>query len=162
MGFASESQQAQSGVCWAVVSFQGLTGEGFTSELKCFQHGHWQSLDLCGHNPEASISHRLSAGGCPQFLVTQASAEPARDSLLARWQSPSYITYRCEGSLVVFYWLQLSQRIDAFQLWCWRRLLKVPGTARRSNWSVLRETNPEDLLEGLMLKLKLQYFGHLM
>ena len=100
---------------------------------------------------EASVSHGLSAGGCPQFLVTQASAEPARDGLLARWQSPSYITYRCEGSLVVFYWLQLSQRIDAFQLWCWRRLLKVPGTARRSNWSVLRETNPEDLLEGLML-----------
>ena len=54
------------------------------------------------------------------------------------------------------------QRIDAFELWCWRRLLKVPWTARRSNWSVLRETNPEDLLEGLMLKLKLQYFGHLM
>ena len=54
------------------------------------------------------------------------------------------------------------QRVDALELWCWRRLLKVPWTARRSNWSVLRETNPEDLLEGLMLKLKLQYFGHLM
>ena len=54
------------------------------------------------------------------------------------------------------------QRIDAFELWCWRRLLKVPRTARRSNQSILREINPEYSLEGLMLKLKLQYFGHLM
>ena len=55
-----------------------------------------------------------------------------------------------------------QQRIDAFKLWCWRRLLKVPWTARRSNQSILREINPEYSLEGLMLKLKLQYFGHLM
>ena len=54
------------------------------------------------------------------------------------------------------------QRIDAFKLWCWRRLLRVPWTARRSNQSVLKEINPEYSLEGLMLKLKLQYFGHLM
>ena len=54
------------------------------------------------------------------------------------------------------------QRIDAFELWCWRRLLRVPWTARRSNQSILKEINPEDSLEGLMLKLKLQYFGHLM
>ena len=53
------------------------------------------------------------------------------------------------------------QRIDAFELWCWRRLLKVPRTARRTNQSILREINPEYSLEGLMLKLKLQYFGHL-
>ena len=55
-----------------------------------------------------------------------------------------------------------SQRIDAFKLWCWRRLLRVPWTARRSNQSILKEINPEYSLEGLMLKLKLQYFGHLM
>ena len=54
------------------------------------------------------------------------------------------------------------RRIDAFQLWCWRKLLKVPWTARRSNQSILKEINPEYSLEGLMLKLKLQYFGHLM
>ena len=54
------------------------------------------------------------------------------------------------------------QRIDAFELWCWRRLLRVPWTARRSNQSILKEINPEYSLEGLMLKLKLQYFGHLM
>ena len=54
------------------------------------------------------------------------------------------------------------QRIDAFELWCWRRLLRVPWTARRSNQSILKETSPEYSLEGLVLKLKLQYFGHLM
>ena len=54
------------------------------------------------------------------------------------------------------------QRIDAFELWCWRSLLRVPWTARRSNQSILKEISPECSLEGLMLKLKLQYFGHLM
>ena len=54
------------------------------------------------------------------------------------------------------------RRIDAFELWCWRRFLRVPWTAKRSNQSILKETNPEYSLEGLMLKLKLQYFGHLM
>ena len=54
------------------------------------------------------------------------------------------------------------RRIDAFELWCWRRLLKVPWTARRSNQSILKEISPGCSLEGLMLKLKLQYFGHLM
>ena len=54
------------------------------------------------------------------------------------------------------------QRIDAFELWCWRRLLRVPLTERRSNQSILKEISPEYSLEGLMLKLKLQYLGHLM
>ena len=54
------------------------------------------------------------------------------------------------------------QRIDAFELWCWRRLLRVPWTARRSNQSILKEISPEISLEGIMLRLKLQYFGHLM
>ena len=54
------------------------------------------------------------------------------------------------------------QRIDVFELWCWRKLLRVPWTARRSNQSILKEIRPEYSLEGLMLKLKLQYFGHLM
>ena len=55
----------------------------------------------------------------------------------------------------------MARRIDAFELWCWRRLLRIPWTARRSNQSILKEINPEYSLEGLMLKLKLQYFGHL-
>ena len=54
------------------------------------------------------------------------------------------------------------QRVDAFELWCWRRLLRVPWTARRSNQSILKEISPGISLEGLMLKLKVQYFGHLM
>ena len=54
------------------------------------------------------------------------------------------------------------QRIDSFELWCWKRLLRVPWTARRSNQSILKEISPEHSLEGLMLKLKLRYFGHLM
>ena len=54
------------------------------------------------------------------------------------------------------------RRVDAFELWCWRRLLRVPWTARRSNGSILKEISPEYLSEGLMLKLKLPYFGHLM
>ena len=55
-----------------------------------------------------------------------------------------------------------QRRIDAFEVWCWRRLLRVPWTARRSKQSILKEISPEYSLEGLMLKLKLQYFGHLM
>ena len=69
------------------------------------------------------------------------------------------VTYSCESRTKK---KAECQRIDAFELWCWRRLLRVPWTARRSNQSVVREINPEYSLEGLMLKLKLQYFGHLM
>ena len=68
------------------------------------------------------------------------------------------VMYHCESWTVK---KAECQRIDAFELWCWRRLLKVPWTARRSNQSILKEINPEYSLEGLMLKLKLQYFGHL-
>ena len=66
------------------------------------------------------------------------------------------VVYGCES-----WTIKKCQRIDAFELWCWRRLLRVPWTARRSNQSILKEVSPEYSLEGLMLKLKLQYFGHL-
>ena len=69
------------------------------------------------------------------------------------------IMYRCESWPVK---KAERRRIDAFELWCWRRLLRVPWTARGSNQSILKETNPGCSLEGLMLRLKLQYFGHLM
>ena len=69
------------------------------------------------------------------------------------------VMYGCESSTIK---KAECQRIDAFELWCWRRLLGVPWTARRSNQSILKEISPEYSLEGLMLKLKLQYFGHLM
>ena len=69
------------------------------------------------------------------------------------------VMYRCESWTVK---KAESQKIDAFELWCWRRLLRVPWTARRSNQSILKEISPGCSLEGLMLKLKLQHFGHLM
>ena len=67
--------------------------------------------------------------------------------------------YSCESLMIK---KAEHQRNDAFELWCWRRLLRVPWAARRSNQSILKEINPEYSLEGLMLKLKIPYFGHLM
>ena len=83
---------------------------------------------------------------------------PANVHLVKAMDFPVVI-YGCES-----WTLKKSERrrIDAFELWCWRRLLRVPWTARRSNQSILKETSPECSLEGLMLKLKLEYFGHLM
>ena len=69
------------------------------------------------------------------------------------------VMYRCESWTVKKAELR---KIDAFELWCWRRLLKIPWTARRSNQYILKEISAEYSLEGLMLKMKLQYFGHLM
>ena len=69
------------------------------------------------------------------------------------------VMYGCESQTIK---KAEHRRIDAFELWCWRRLLRVPWTARRSNQSILKKINPEYSLEGLMLMLKLQYFGHLM
>ena len=69
------------------------------------------------------------------------------------------VMYRCKSWTIK---KAEGQRIDAFELWCWRRLLRVPWTARRSNQSILKEINPEYSLEELMLKLKLHYFGHVM
>ena len=69
------------------------------------------------------------------------------------------VMYGCDSSTMK---KAECRRIDAFELWCWRRLLRVPWTARRSNQSILKEVSPRCSLEGLMLKLKLQYFGHLM
>ena len=70
----------------------------------------------------------------------------------------SVVMYGCESWTIK---KAKHQTIDAFKLWCWRKFLKVPWTARRSNQSILKEINPEYSLEGLMLKLKFQYFGHL-
>ena len=69
------------------------------------------------------------------------------------------VTYGCESWTIK---KAERRRIDAFELWCWRRLLRIPWIARRSNQSILNDVSPEYSLEGLMLKLKLQYFGHLM
>ena len=83
---------------------------------------------------------------------------PAKIHLVKAMVFP-VVTYACESWTIN---KAESQRIDAFELWCWRRLLRVPETARRSNQSILKEISPEYSLDALMLKLKLQYFGHLM
>ena len=83
---------------------------------------------------------------------------PAKVRLVKAMVFP-VVMYRCESWTVK---KAERQRIDAFEVWGWRRLLKVPWTAKRSNQSILKEISPECSLEGLMLKLKLQYFGHLM
>ena len=83
---------------------------------------------------------------------------PAKVHLVKAMVFPVFM-YECESWIIK---KAEHQRIDAFKLWCWRRLLRVPWSARRSNQSILKEISPEYSLEGLMLKLKLQYFGHLM
>ena len=83
---------------------------------------------------------------------------PTKVHLVKAMVSPA-VMYGCENWTVK---KAERRRIDAFELWCWRRLLRVPWTARRSNQSILKEIGPGCFLEGLMLKLKLQFFGHLM
>ena len=91
------------------------------------------------------------------ILKGRDSTLPAKVHLVKTMVFP-IVMYGCES------WVMKSecQRFDAFKLWCWRRLLRVLWTATRSNQSILKEINPEYSLEGLMLKLKLQHFGHLM
>ena len=83
---------------------------------------------------------------------------PTKGSIVKAMVFP-VVMYGCESWTIK---KAECQRIDAFELWYWRRLLRVPWTARRSNQSILKEINPDYSLEGLMLKLQLQYFGHLM
>ena len=83
---------------------------------------------------------------------------PTKVHLVKAMVSP-VVMYRCESWTIK---IAERQRIDVFELWCWRRLLRVPWTARRSKQSILKEISPEYSLEGLILKLKLQYFSHLM
>ena len=92
------------------------------------------------------------------ILKSRAITLPTKVRLVKAMVFP-VVMYGCES------WTMKKakhQRMDAFELWCWRRLLRVPWTARRSNQSVLKEISPEYSLEGLLLKLKLQYFGYLM
>ena len=97
-------------------------------------------------------------------LINQDSVLKSRDItlltkvFLVKAMVYPVVMYGCESWTIK----KAEHRIDAFELWCWRRLLRVPWTARRSNQSILKEISPGCLLEGLRLKLKLQYFGHLM
>ena len=113
----------------------------------------------CSHN----IKRRLLLGR--KVMTSQESILKIRDITLStkvrlvKAMVFPVVTYGCESWTVK---KAEHQRIDAFELWCWRRLLRVPWTARRSNQSILKEISPGCSLEGLRLKLKLQYFGHLM
>ena len=113
----------------------------------------------CSHE----IKRRLLLGR--KVMTNLDSIFKSRDSTLPTKVHPvkamvfPAVMYGCESWTVK---KAERRRIDAFELWCWRRLLRVPWTARRSNQSIQKEINPECSLEGLMLKLKLQYFGHLM
>ena len=100
--------------------------------------------------PTRHIMHRVKA------VITTSSTLPTKVHLVKAMVFP-VVMYGCES------WTLTAEhrRIDAFELWCWRRLLRVPWTARRSNQSILKEISPGICLEGMMLKLQLQYFGHL-
>ena len=115
--------------------------------------------DDCSHE----IKRRLLLGrkvmtNLDSIFKSRAITLPTKVHLVKAMVFP-VVMYRCESSTVM---KAERRRIEAFELWCWRRLLRAPWTARRSNQSVLKELNPECSLEGLILKLKLQYFGHLM
>ena len=113
----------------------------------------------CSHE----IKRRLLLGrkamtNLDSILKSRDITSPAKVHLVKAMVFPG-VMYGCESWTIK---KAERRRIDAFELWCWRRLLRVPWTARRSNQSILKEISPEYSLEGLLLKLKLQYFGHLM
>ena len=100
---------------------------------------------------------RIAMSNLESVLKSRGITLPTKVHIVKAMVFP--VMYGCENLTIK---KAEYQRIDAFKLWCWRRLLRVPWTARRSNQSILKEINPEYSLEGLMLKLKLQYFGLLM
>ena len=113
----------------------------------------------CSHE----IKRRLLLGrkvmtNLDSILKTRDITLPTKVCLVKAMVFP-VVMYGCESWTVR---KAEHRRIDAFEQWCWRKLLRVPWTARRSNWSILKEIGPECSLEGLMLRVKLQYFGHLM
>jgi len=108
----------------------------------------------CSHE----IKRRLLLGRKAVTNLDRDITLPTKVRLVKAMVFP-VVTYGCESWTIM---KPECQRVDAFELWCWRRHLRVPWSARRSNQSILKETSPECSLEGLMLKLKLQYFGHLM
>ena len=112
----------------------------------------------CSHEIERhSFLRRKTMTNLDNILKSRDITLPAKIHLVKAMVLP-VVLYGCESWTIK---KAEHQRIDAFELWCWRRLLRVPWTVRRSNQSILKETSPEYSLEGLMLKLKLQYLGHL-
>ena len=118
---------------------------------------------LCDGDCSREIKRRLLLGGkvmtnLDSMFKSRDVTLPTKVCLVKAMVFP-VVMYGCESWTVK---KAEHQRIDAFELWCWRRPLRVPWTARRSNQAILKETSPEYSLEGWMLKLKLQYFGYLM
>ena len=112
----------------------------------------------CGHEIKRRLLlGRKSMTNPDSILKSRDITLPTKICLVKAMVFP-VATYGCESWIIK---KAECRRIDAFELWCWRRLLRVPWTARRSNQSILKEISPDYSLEGLMLKLKLQYFGHL-
>ena len=138
-------------------------------------HGKWETMETvkdfiflgCKITADGDCSHEIK-----RRLLLGRKAMTNLDSILKSRDITLLIKVRLVKAMVfpvVMYgyesWTTKKaerQRIDAFELWCWRRLLRVPWTARRSNQSILKEFSPEYSLEGLMQKLKLQYFGHML
>ena len=131
------------------------------------QWKQWETLILFSWAADGDCSHEIKRCLLPGWKVMNNldSILKSRDITLptkvhlVKATVFSVVMYGCESWTIK---KAEHRRIDAFELWCWRRLLRVPWTARRSNQSILKESSPEYSLEGLMLKLKLQYFGHLM
>ena len=113
----------------------------------------------CSHEiKRCLLLGRKTMTNLDSILKSRDITLPTKVHLVKLWFFP-VVTYECESWTIK---KAEHQRIDAFELWCWRRLLRVPWTVRRSNQSILKEISPEYSLEGLILKLKLQYFGYLM
>ena len=112
----------------------------------------------CSHELRHLLLGRKVMTNLDSILKNRDVTLPTKVHLVKAMVFPVVI-YGCENWTVK---KAEHRRIDAFELWCWRKLLRVPWTARRSNQSILKEINPGISLEGMMLKLKLQYFGHLM
>ena len=112
----------------------------------------------CSHNIKTLAAWKKSYDNPRQCIKSRDIILPTQVHVVKAVVFPGVMN-RCDSWTIK---KAEHQKIDAFEFWCWRRHLRVPWTARRSNQSILKETNPEYSLEGLMLKLKLQYFGHLM
>ena len=112
----------------------------------------------CSHEIKRHLFGRKAKTNLDSVLKSRDTTLPTKVCLVKAMVFPA-VMYKCESWTIK---KAESRRIDAFELWCWRRLLKVPWTTGRSNQSILKEINPGISLEGMMLKLKLQYFGHLM
>ena len=156
MHYNDPKEKSKRGLCVGVSS-EGLSLEAVTDFLF---FGSKITVDLdCSHEIERYLLlGRKAMTKLDSILKSRDITLPTKGHIVKAMVYP-VVMYGCES------WTLKKvecQRIDAFQLWCWRRLLRVPWTARRSNQSILKEINPEYSLEGLMLKLKLQYFAHLM